>query len=70
MLSQVTRRLVTPSRLGSFRCFSDVSARFAAAQTKLSTLTDDPGNEVKLKMYGLFKQVRIYYIIISFLIIY
>ena len=28
-----------------------------AAKQKLSTLTEDPGNEAKLKLYGFFKQV-------------
>lgn len=41
------------------RLFSSVSERFAAAQSKLDTLTEDPGNEVKLKMYGLFKQANV-----------
>lgn len=30
--------------------------RFEEAQARLKTLTEDPGNEMKLKMYGLFKQ--------------
>ena len=28
------------------------------AKEKLATLREDPGNEVKLKLYSLFKQVR------------
>lgn len=28
-----------------------------AAKQKVTTLTEDPGNEAKLKLYGLFKQV-------------
>ena len=28
------------------------------AKQKLATLNEDPGNEVKLKLYSLFKQVR------------
>lgn len=28
-----------------------------AAKTKVTTLSADPGNEAKLKLYGLFKQV-------------
>lgn len=31
--------------------------QFEQAKTKLSTLKNDPGNEVKLKIYALFKQV-------------
>lgn len=33
-----------------------MSAEFDAAVARVSELTTDPGNEVKLKMYGLFKQ--------------
>ena len=40
-----------------FQSFSDLSSRFEAAQAKLNTLTEDPGNAAKLKIYGLFKQV-------------
>ena len=32
-------------------------AEFSAAKERVGTLTQDPGNEVKLKMYALFKQV-------------
>lgn len=31
--------------------------QFEQAKNKLSTLKKDPGNEVKLKIYALFKQV-------------
>ncbi|XP_022091979.1 enoyl-CoA delta isomerase 2, mitochondrial-like isoform X2 [Acanthaster planci] len=34
-------------------------AEFSAAKERVGTLTQDPGNEVKLKMYGLFKQVAV-----------
>lgn len=34
-----------------------MSNEFKEAQSKLTTLKKDPGNEVKLKLYGLFKQV-------------
>ena len=58
MLSVVSRGLLSRTAgLGSVRCFSDLSSRFEAAQTKLNTLTEDPGNAAKLKIYGLFKQV-------------
>jgi hypothetical protein len=30
---------------------------FAKAKEKLSSLQEDPGNDVKLKIYALFKQV-------------
>lgn len=32
-------------------------AEFNQAKELLNTLKDDPGNDVKLKMYALFKQV-------------
>ena len=32
--------------------------KFDAAVADLKTLRADPGNDVKLKMYGLFKQAR------------
>ena len=41
----------TPSLCGT-------SEDLETAKEKLSTLTEDPGNEVKLKLYGLFKQVN------------
>lgn len=34
-----------------------VSKEFEEAKAKLSTLQEDPGSDVKLKIYGLFKQV-------------
>ncbi|XP_038076462.1 enoyl-CoA delta isomerase 2-like isoform X2 [Patiria miniata] len=34
-------------------------AEFTAAKDRVGTLTQDPGNEVKLKMYALFKQVTV-----------
>lgn len=33
--------------------------QFEDAKNKLSALKNDPGNEVKLKIYALFKQVMI-----------
>lgn len=32
-------------------------ADFDKAKSRLNTLQNDPGNDVKLKIYGLFKQV-------------
>ena len=49
-------RVAASMRTG-VRMFSDMADRFAAAQQKLNTLTEDPGNNAKLKLYGLFKQV-------------
>ncbi len=34
------------------------SKEFQEAQSRLSILKEDPGNDVKLKLYGLFKQVN------------
>ena len=51
-----------------FRGFRTSSVQFAAhddefnkAKDRLSTLKEDPGNQVKLQIYALFKQVCIYY---------
>lgn len=38
---------------------SNLSNEFKAAQARLGTLQKDPGNDAKLKLYGLFKQVHI-----------
>ena len=40
----------------SARYLSGISDQFNQAKEKVPTLTQDPGNEVKLKMYALFKQ--------------
>jgi hypothetical protein len=32
--------------------------QFNHAKSQMSTLKEDPGNEAKLKIYALFKQVR------------
>ena len=32
---------------------------FASAKERLNSLKEDPGNEVKLKIYALFKQVSL-----------
>jgi len=32
-------------------------AEFSHAKDRLNALKEDPGNDVKLKIYGLFKQV-------------
>lgn len=36
--------------------YSSINDDFEAAQKRLQTLTKNPGNEAKLKLYGLFKQ--------------
>ena len=38
-------------------CAGATVEQFEGAKSKLSTLRKDPGNEVKLKIYALFKQV-------------
>ncbi len=35
---------------------SDIDAAFAQAQQDVTALADDPGNEAKLALYGLYKQ--------------
>ena len=40
------------------RRFSSASEDLEKAKARLSVLTEDPGNEAKLKLYGLYKQVR------------
>ena len=40
------------------RPFSSASEDLEKAKARLSVLTEDPGNDVKLKLYGLYKQVR------------
>lgn len=40
----------------SSRCEAGIDDEFQAAQQRLTTLTEDPGNMVKLQIYGLFKQ--------------
>ncbi|XP_063694774.1 enoyl-CoA delta isomerase 2-like [Bolinopsis microptera] len=59
MLLSLSRSFVNPARLRGIRCFSDIGSRFEAAQVKLNTLTEDPGNSAKLKIYGLFKQANV-----------
>lgn len=48
-----TRRL-----FGSSPRLSGSSEDLNKAQERLSVLTEDPGNEIKLKLYGLYKQVN------------
>jgi acyl-CoA-binding protein len=37
---------------------SDLKARFEAAAAAVKQLEEDPGNEVKLELYALYKQAR------------
>ena len=41
------------------RNLSSISDQFNQAKENVSKLTQDPGNAVKLKMYALFKQVKL-----------
>lgn len=41
------------------RIFAAHDAEFATAKERLSSLSEDPGNQVKLQIYALFKQVSI-----------
>ncbi|XP_067652846.1 enoyl-CoA delta isomerase 2-like [Haliotis asinina] len=45
--------------LAAVRTMPAHDAEFNQAKDKLKTLSEDPGNEVKLKMYGLFKQATL-----------
>ncbi|RWS06285.1 Enoyl-CoA delta isomerase 2-like protein [Dinothrombium tinctorium] len=46
--------------LASIRCFSTaVDDRFQEAVENSTKLKDDPGNEVKLELYGLYKQATV-----------
>ena len=46
-----------PRLLGSSPNLLGDGGDLEKAKEKLSTLTEDPGNDVKLKLYGLYKQV-------------
>jgi hypothetical protein len=39
--------------------FNLVSKEFEDAKVRLTSLSEDPGNEAKLKLYALFKQVSL-----------
>ena len=41
----------------SLRRFSSLSDDLERAKERLNILTEDPGNDAKLKLYGLYKQV-------------
>ena len=46
--------------------FSSISQKFDKAKDQLNSLKNDPGNEVKLKMYALFKQVNLKKLYLNF----
>jgi diazepam-binding inhibitor (GABA receptor modulator, acyl-CoA-binding protein) len=45
-----------PPENATLAAMSDLDARFAAASEAALHLPTDPGNEIKLRLYGLFKQ--------------
>lgn len=51
------RRLCYPTHVLSQRMYSDHVDIIEKAKLKVEKLTEDPGNEAKLKLYGLYKQV-------------
>lgn len=51
IVSQISKREIHLSKASML-----ASKEFDEAKARLSTLTEDPGNEVKLKLYALFKQ--------------
>ena len=52
-----TSRLV--SAIGSHHFSTGITEQFDEAQKRLQTLKTSPGNEAKLKLYGLFKQATV-----------
>lgn len=52
-----TSRLVTA--IGSHHFSTGITVQFDEAQKRLQTLKTSPGNEAKLKLYGLFKQATV-----------
>lgn len=60
-------RCYRPTNVGSIasrivvskRGFASVADRFDGAQQRLQTLKESPGNDVKLKLYALFKQATV-----------
>lgn len=57
LLSQPSRcSVLTKPKL--FRFSSTLQQDFEKAKDRLNTVKEEPGNETKLKIYALFKQVR------------
>ena len=59
LFSRVARVYLCAARsFGTSQCaMGAFDAEFAQAKERLNSLKEDPGNEVKLKIYALFKQV-------------
>jgi len=55
-LRTTSRAFCFPAQLRNLRSASSVKDSFDSAVKRLGTLQEDPGNEAKLKIYGLFKQ--------------
>jgi len=51
-------RLCHPTYVFNQRMYSDHVDVIEKAKLKLDQLTEDPGNEAKLKLYSLYKQVK------------
>ena len=51
------RRLCYPTHVFSQRMYSGHVDIIEKAKQQLEQLTEDPGNEAKLKLYALYKQV-------------
>ena len=49
-----------PVHVSSQRAYSDHGEIIEKAKLKLDQLSEDPGNEAKLKLYSLYKQVNKY----------
>ena len=58
ILPTISRLMIKRNFYVSQTALGELQGNFKAAKDRLSTLKDDPGNEVKLKLYALFKQVR------------
>ena len=46
--------------------FGKLSSQFEEAQASVTKLSQDPGNEAKLKLYALYKQVRVFVLLDRF----
>ena len=57
--NSIVRRSINPTQnmQRGARYLSGIADQFNKAKENVATLTQDPGNDVKLKMYALFKQV-------------
>ena len=56
------KHALSSGRRDYLRCTTrmmSVDEKFRQAKENIGKLTQDPGNDVKLKMYALFKQVRL-----------